>query len=85
MYKKVNDNKLILELLYYFIIIEGLSFCFFHKYFLKFSRLKLKIMSIENILTKVIQAQLMKSVPFGPVYILILAMIKVIVVEFEHN
>jgi hypothetical protein len=83
--KEVHDYKLIFEFLNNFIVVKSLMFCFFDKYFLELIGLKLKVLTIENILPKMIQSKLMKIIPFSPTKIIILAMVKVIVVEFKDN
>lgn len=66
-------------------IIQSLAVGPFDKNFFQFTRLELKVMSIEKVLAKMIQAQLMKPIPLGTTDKIVLAMIKVIVVEFKHD
>ena len=82
---KMFDNKFMLQLFNYFVILQSLSFGLFNKYFLQLQGLELKVMPVENILIKMIQTHGMKLVPFSATNVLVLAMIKVIIVELEHN
>ena len=66
-------------------IIQSLAVSPFDKNFFQFTRLELKVMCIEKVLAKMIQAQLMKPIPLGTTDKIVLAMIKVIVVEFKHD
>jgi hypothetical protein len=79
------DHKLILKFLNDLMVINRLILCLFDEYFLELIGLELKVLPIEEILTKVIQPQLMKGIPLGPTDVIILTMIKVIVVELEND
>jgi hypothetical protein len=82
---KIRCNKLAFDPFDDFKIIQSLSLGPFDKYFFQFTRLELKVMCIENVLAKMIQAHLMKPSPLGTTDKIVLTMIKVIVVEFKHN
>jgi hypothetical protein len=82
---KILCNKLAFDPFDDFKIIQSLSLGPFDKYFFQFTGLELKVMCIEKVPTKMIQSQLMKPIPLGTTDKIVLAMIKVIVVEFKHD
>jgi hypothetical protein len=85
MYVKLKDFEFVFEFIDDSIVVESFPFAFFYEYFFKFVRLTFEIVRVKELLPKVVKPSRMKFFPSCSADETILAMIKIIVVEFKNN